>query len=361
MIRKLRILKNLDLFGVTYKSKISLDEEEQKSLLGGIITAILYGVSFAYFTYVVYQWQSGNILPGTSSMSKAQSYSNYQFNKGELLEFCYWRYSTQLLDPFDPQNIILLPLGYKVTNGVQGEAVNLIANSNATSRYNSLLISPEGFSIQQNVNSSLTPDEKPDIQFAVILRKCDESFLTQGQKCGTQEQVTQFWSSGVNYISFWFKLRQFNTMTRDIEIIERQIYFPLNNFSNTNGQFLFKPVNLNIDDGILFRNEYQKNFLTDVEIITGQTGMDFLQNLLQFNTYISFFIRVDPIIHDNRVTYPKLAQILAEVGSISSTLLMIRVVIILINQHILEQRILKRTTRSNQEIQIVSEEKVNNY
>ena len=28
MIRKLRILKNLDLFGVTYKSKISLDEEE---------------------------------------------------------------------------------------------------------------------------------------------------------------------------------------------------------------------------------------------------------------------------------------------------------------------------------------------
>ena len=46
---------------------------------------------------------------------------------------------------------------------------------------------------------------------------------------------------------------------------------------------------------------------------------------------MSFFMRVDPIIHANRVTYPKLDQILAEVGSISSTLLMIRVVIILIN------------------------------
>ena len=42
------------------------------------------------------------------------------------------------------------------------------------------------------------------------------------------------------------------------------------------------------------------------------------------------------------MTYPKLGQVLAEVGSISSTLLMIRVIIILVNQHILEERILKR-------------------
>ena len=53
MLGKLRILRSLDLFGVPYKIKISLNEDEQKSLLGGIITAILYGVSFAYFIYVV--------------------------------------------------------------------------------------------------------------------------------------------------------------------------------------------------------------------------------------------------------------------------------------------------------------------
>ena len=35
-----------------------------------------------------------------------------------------------------------------------------------------------------------------------------------------------------------------------------------------NGQFLFKPVNLNIDDGILFLNEQKLRFLTDIEIIT---------------------------------------------------------------------------------------------
>ena len=37
-----------------------------------MITVILYGVSFAYFIYVLIQWQTGNILPATSSMSKAQ-------------------------------------------------------------------------------------------------------------------------------------------------------------------------------------------------------------------------------------------------------------------------------------------------
>ena len=70
--------------------------------------------------------------------------------------------------------------------------------------------------------------------------------------------------------------------------------------------------------------------------------MDFLSSILKFDTYISFFIRPNPIINDNKVTYPKLAQILAEVGSITSTLLMIRVLIILINEYILEERILKR-------------------
>ena len=56
-------------------------------------------------------------------------------------------------------------------------------------------------------------------------------------------------------------------------------------------------------------------------------------------------MRLDPIALDNRVSYPKLSQILAEVGSISSTLLMIRVVIILFNQHLLEERLINRIIR----------------
>ena len=56
-------------------------------------------------------------------------------------------------------------------------------------------------------------------------------------------------------------------------------------------------------------------------------------------------MRLDPISLDNRVSYPKLSQILAEVGSISSTLLMIRVVIILFNQHLLEERLINRIIR----------------
>ncbi|KAM3131217.1 hypothetical protein pb186bvf_016675 [Paramecium bursaria] len=345
MIKKLRIFKALDLFGVPYKTKISLQEQEQKSILGGLITAILYGVSFTYFIYVVIQWQTGNILPGTSSMSKAQTFSNYTFNKGELIEFCYWRYSPLLLDPFDPSNILLLPIGYKIQNGVQSDPVNLISVSNQTSRYKSLLISPENFTIQQNVNALITPEQPPDIQFAIILRSCDQSFLIKGQKCGSQEDIDKFWTSAANYISFWFKLRQFNILTKEIDVIEKQIYFPINNFSNTNGQILFKPVNLKVDDGILFQNKYSENFLTEIEIVTGQTSMDFLSTILGYNTYLSFFLKPNPIINDNKVTYPKLAQILAEVGSISSTLLMIRVVIILINEHILEERILKRIIR----------------
>ena len=35
--------------------------------------------------------------------------------------------------------------------------------------------------------------------------------------------------------------------------------------------------------------------------------MDFLSTILGYNTYLSFFFKPNPIINDNKVTYPKLA------------------------------------------------------
>ncbi|KAM3133457.1 hypothetical protein pb186bvf_014461 [Paramecium bursaria] len=338
MIRKLRILKTLDLFGVPYKTKISIDEEEQKSLLGGIITAILYGVSFAYFIYVLYQWKLGNILPATSSMSKA----SFKFQSGELIQLSYLRYSLEDIDPFDKQNIILLPVGYQLINGDIGQPLNLLSISNETSQYASQLISTNDFTIQLNVNTS---DELPVIRFVIALRSCDEMFLTEGQKCASQDLVNEFWKYGGSYLSVFIKLRQYSIISQKMEVIDKEIFLPLQKQSNTNGQFLFKPVNLNIDDGILIRNEQKLQFLTDIEIITSQTGKEFLFSTFGFDTYISFFMILDPIALDNRVVYPKLSLILAEVGSISSTLLMIRVFILLFNQHILEERLINRIIR----------------
>ncbi|KAM3133458.1 hypothetical protein pb186bvf_014462 [Paramecium bursaria] len=343
MIRRLTILKNLDLFGVPYKTKISINEDEQKSLLGGMITAILYGVSFAYFIYVLIQWQTGNILPVTSSMSKAQKQGSFKINRGELIQFTYSRGSIQEVDPFDNQNIILLPIGYELSNGYQSPPINLLSISNGTSYYDTLLISPDEITIQQNVNAS--DEEYPVIQFVIVLRSCDEMFLTEGQKCASQDLVNQFWNYGGSYLSVFVKLRQYSVKTQKIEVIDKEIYFPLQNQYNTNGQLLFKPVNLDIDDGILFHNEQKLQFITDIEIITSQTGKSFLNNSFGFDTYISIYIVLDPIALDNRVAYPKLSQILAEVGSISSTLLMIRVFIILFNQHLLEERLINRIIR----------------
>ena len=35
--------------------------------------------------------------------------------------------------------------------------------------------------------------------------------------------------------------------------------------------------------------------------------MDFLSPIVGYGTYLSFFLKPNPIINDNKVTYPKLA------------------------------------------------------
>ena len=96
------------------------------------------------------------------------------------------------------------------------------------------------------------------------------------------------------------------------------------------------------DDGFLFENQEFKNYLSDVNVLTTSTPLKFFNKILGFDSYFSVFLRIDPIVEEVQVTYPKLGQILAEVGSISSTLLFIKYLILRINNKILERRLLRR-------------------
>lgn len=62
---------------------------------------------------------------------------------------------------------------------------------------------------------------------------------------------------------------------------------------------------------------------------------DYFLNSLQMNLIAAFLFRVDTLSINEYIYYPKLGEILADVGSIMSSLLMLRIFIILINQNLL--------------------------
>ncbi|KAM3131219.1 hypothetical protein pb186bvf_016677 [Paramecium bursaria] len=345
-MKYLKYIKKADLFGVNYKPKLTIDDNEQQSLIGGCVTIALYSICFAYFLYVVVQWQIGRILPGTSSISKVQDYQEFTFNHTDLFEFSYWRYNNDLLDPFDPQNIIILPLAIVFVNGSPVKTINLLTNQTQISGvYNARLIKMEQLKLVQNVNAQIKQNETPIQEVLLILVQCDEQYLYAGQQCSSQSDFEKFWEQAVQYISFWVNLNQFNIYTKSIEVVKKQIYIAIEKTQNINGQFIFKPVQLTSDDGFIFEEINQSNFLSDVSILTITTSLNFFKKILGLQTYFSIFLRVDPIVQEVQVTYPKLGQILAEVGSISSTLLMIRYLIFKINEKLLEKRLIKRIVK----------------
>ncbi|KAM3131220.1 hypothetical protein pb186bvf_016678 [Paramecium bursaria] len=338
----MKYIKKVDQFGVNFKARISIDDNEQRSYLGGMVTITLYSICAAYFLYVLIQWQIGKILPGTSSISKAVNYQSYTFHNNDLIEFSYWRYSNDLIDPFDPQNIIVLPLAVRFINGIPQDPISLLTDSNKTSIYNSRMISMNELLLAQNVKALTNQDELPIQEVLLVLANCDPSFLYGGQKCGSSDDIDKFWEQAVQYMSFWIKLKQFNIYTKETETVNKQIYMPIARTQNTNGQFIFKPVQLTADDGFLFENQEFRKYLSDVNVLTTSTPLKFFNKILGFDSYFSIFLRIDPIVEEVQVTYPKLGQILAEVGSISSTLLFIKYLILRINNKILERRLLRR-------------------
>ena len=47
-------LSKIDNFGAEFKPRITNDEHEHRSIIGGVFTLTVYSVCFAYFTFVIY-------------------------------------------------------------------------------------------------------------------------------------------------------------------------------------------------------------------------------------------------------------------------------------------------------------------
>ena len=147
-----KILKSIDSFAVEHVPPISLNEKSKKSCLGGMVTLIVHAVSLAYFCYIISEWFSGNILPKSTSIKNAQNYSLYIEQPDQntrLVEFSYWKYSPDLIDPFREINNILMPIAFYFYNGTPSEPVSLIGN-NEISDFSSALIQIKNMTLVQN-------------------------------------------------------------------------------------------------------------------------------------------------------------------------------------------------------------------
>ncbi|CAD8125118.1 unnamed protein product [Paramecium sonneborni] len=330
----MKYIQMADIFGVPYKQQITLKEKVQKSILGGISSIILILVGFAYLIYVMNQWINNNILPKSTSTMKVDNYSEILFDNEQLFEFCYWKYDQSQVDPFRMKRNILTPIGIYFIGGIPQKPFSLLQENQKQSAYNTTLMSVDNLQLIQNSNFNKELNATKELM--ILIASCNETLLNVGYECASKEEIEDFFKSSVNYISFRLNLKQYDPYNQQFEIVKKEYYLSFDYEIAQQGQLILTQTKATIDTGIIFGKFDSKSYVYNAQQVTSSTSKNFWQTLLVQESYLNLFIRLDPMSYDTQIVYPKLGEILAQVGSIINMLMIIQYAIYHYNERILD-------------------------
>ncbi|CAD8190141.1 unnamed protein product [Paramecium pentaurelia] len=324
----------IDIFGAQYRQQIQLNQKVQKSVLSGICSLIVLGASFGYFLYVMNEWWSSKILPKSTNIMKVENYSQIQYNEDSLFEFCYWKYSDMQIDPFRLQNNILTPIGIYFINGIPQKPFSLLNEIPIMSPYNTSLLSVDNLTLIQN--SGFDNSLNYTTELMIVITSCNSTLLNSGYQCASDQEIQEFFKKSVNYISFWLNLKQYDPYSQKFQVVKKHYYLTFDSEISHQGQLILTQTQATIDHGILFSKYESQSYIYNAQLITSATSKQFWSTLFKQNTYLNLFIRLDPMSTDTQIVYPKLGEILAQVGSIMSMLMTIQYILRYYNEYMLE-------------------------
>ncbi|CAD8193644.1 unnamed protein product [Paramecium octaurelia] len=323
----LKLLENLDQFGVAFQPSIKYCKNQHKTAIGGIMSIVLYGLSFAYLIYLLTQWSQGQTLPKITTTQR--SIRNYDYTINETyVQFETRKLQLSIIDPFDPNAIVLQPVVYIFKNGLiidEPQAVNYPIQRK------------EGFIVLNISNLSLSiseekSDETPEIEMMIALGKCQKRFLLEGQQCANQTIIDGYFSQPTNSLLLRQFVKEFNTNDEVLENIGREQLISIQQNYTFQIQTFVRMQETNVDTGALFEQMQQYNFIVDYRGSNSILGLSYFGQILSYNVYVSLYYKIDNIQQKQIIIYPKLSEVLAEAGSIASTLLLISYLVVILNE-----------------------------
>ncbi|CAD8127639.1 unnamed protein product [Paramecium sonneborni] len=328
----LKLLENLDQFGVTFQPSIKFQKSQHKTVIGGIMSIVLYGLSLGYLIYMLAQWSQGQTLPKITNTQR--SIKNYEYSINETyVQFETRKLSQTIIDPFDPNAIVLQPVIYMFKNGViidQPQPVNFPVQRK------------DGFIVLNISNLSLSISEEksevqPEIELMIALGKCQKRFLSDGQQCANQSIIDGYFSQPTNSLLLRQFVKEFNTNEESLETIGREQLISIQQNYTFQIQTFIRMQQAKIDTGALFEQIQQHNFIVDYRGSNAILDLNYFGQILGYSLYVSLYYKIDNIQQKQIIIYPKLSEILAEAGSIASTLLILSYLVIMLNESQLQQ------------------------
>ncbi|CAK85539.1 unnamed protein product (macronuclear) [Paramecium tetraurelia] len=332
-------LRRIDQFGASYKPSYSYGEVQFKTSLGGLLSIVLYGLSLAYLIYELILWKSGRILPKiTSLQTEIETYS-LQFDKVTIASFCLRKHTSihNQIDPFDPNNVIVLPMLYEILNDEFQEPQTLLSTKKSE-KHGTYLIEVKNIELSNNEHESL---DHPNKEFLLVFQECTQDLLPEGWYCAKEDRIKTFFNQKQNQLQIQTFVNQYNTSTKKIDIVEQDYYASFDNKTTYFSQIVIGSTNISIDTGFLLESLEIIEFPSSLQSYIQQMDLDYFAHSFQNKIFLAFEFELGTLQQTVYVEYPKVSEVLANIGSIVSFFLFFSHIAYMINEKNLELKVLR--------------------
>ncbi|CAD8053306.1 unnamed protein product [Paramecium primaurelia] len=332
-------LRRIDQFGASYKPSYAYGEVQYKTSLGGLLSILLYGLSLAYLVYEMVLWRSGRILPKITSLHTEIETYQLSFDKVTVASFCLRRHKSikDQIDPFDPNNIVLLPMLYEVIDDEIQEPKPLLSTKKSK-KHETILIELKDIVLSNNEHESV---DHPNKEYMLILQQCIQNLLPQGWYCANEDTIKKFFNQKQNQLTIQTFVNQFNTSTRQLDVVEQDYFASIDNKTTYFSQITICTSNVSIDTGFLLESIEMMEFPSSTQQYIQQMDLDYFTHTFNEEVYVVFEFELGTLQQTVFIEYPKISEVLANIGSIISFFLFFSHVAYIINEKNLELKVVR--------------------
>ncbi|CAD8187510.1 unnamed protein product [Paramecium octaurelia] len=322
-------LASFDKFGAVYKPKIKQEQKNYQTVLGGIISIMIYLVSFIYFCYKIYQFGKNEVNP-IQSIAYEYTQNLTMNNKGDFLTF---EVLGTEINPFNRTAQILVPMMiFQGSDVMQTQAFFTQDDvyNNGEVDFETQKYTPKNISLQNGIGG-----EYPH-RILIVLQVCDPKVQ---KNCADDALIDSFFDQYNLLIKTTVQTEQYNSFQRIINNMSTELIFAIDRSTTFYQRLIMQAQLLEIDEGPLLPAYDSKWIFSDQLVQTQSLGQSFKSN---FPALFITELSMSSVTQKKVVQYIKVSQVLADVGSIFSSLMLFSIIISSINEFLMEQELIKQ-------------------
>ncbi|CAD8145084.1 unnamed protein product [Paramecium pentaurelia] len=332
-----KFLRNADFFGTPFLQQINQKQSLYQSAIGGFITLIIFSSSLSYAIWILYQWQTNQFNPKISQSLYVSDFKQIDFNY-DIVKIYFWKFEERFIDPFE-EKVLLPVISYMQSDG--STTVRLIKMSNEATIDGNIYIIPKLHFGEQYYNGNVYISTDATILFI----KCQQEYLEDGEQCANQEKSDQFFSQPFNVITTEITYKSIDSNNGQIKTSTQDYYFQVEP-TNCYTLNIFLQSNLyEVRDYFLFGQPKLNEYINGAFIQTQTNTFNYCKQAYRNDAVGVVYLIMQGHQIKTIYEYPHAGDLLANIGSIVSLLFMIKYIIILLNQHFLQENLIHSIIR----------------